>query len=229
VFVVWGTRNTGKVDQRDGQYALTRFFHVYYVPLVPTSSVWVTSEGLGHDIKLSPRSVIAGYSRTWAIVLGVAAVLGWGGTTLFALALAAVALAAASWTWKDVSGERNVRRSDMNLLAFGTRCEPKLLPAPLAATLETELSERWAVLADGQSPGDVARFGTDDVDRAAAAYGVLRLKALSLPAPQAKQADADAQRIADGVRDKLQITDGGPYRSAAVDQRLSSIDPDPKK
>ena len=225
MFVVWGTRNAGKVDQRDGQYALTRFAHVYWLPLIPTSSVWVTSEGIGHEMKFSVRSVLSGYARTWALVLGTAGILGVGGTAVFVLAIAAVALAAMSWAWKDTNGDRAERRSDMNQRAFGTRCEPKLLPAPPVATLTTELKERWAVVADGQSPGDVARFGTDDMERAASAYGVLRLTALTLPPAQAKDAEAEAQRIAEGAREKLQITDGGPYRSAALDQRMLPADP----
>jgi hypothetical protein len=99
------------------------------------------------------------------------------------------------------------------------------LPSGLAATLESELKDRWAHVAEGQSPGDVARFGTDDVDRAAAAYGVLRLTARSLPSSQAAEAEADALRIAEGVRDKLQITDGGPYRSSTIHDSLHPSKP----
>jgi hypothetical protein len=233
VFVVWGTRNAGKVDQRDGQYALTRFAHVYWLPLFPTSAIWVTSDGVGHDMKLSGKSVVAGYARTWAVVAAVAGVVGFGGTLAFAAAIGAVALGALSLAWTNVTSDSAMRRSDLNLLAFGTRCEPKLLPAPLVETLTIEAKERWATVSDGQSPGDVARFGPnveraglapasggDDLERAAAAYGVLRLTALSLPKAQADEAEADAKRIAEGVREKLQVTEGGPYRSAAVSQRL---------
>jgi hypothetical protein len=225
VIVFWGTRNAGKVDQRDGQYALTRFAHVYWLPLFPTSGIWVTEEGVGHEMKLSPRSVIAGYARTWGLVLGVAGALGIGGSTGFVAALVAVALGALSWTWKDVVTDAAKRKSDLNQLAFGTRCEPRLLPAEIAETLTVEANERWASVADGQSPGDVARFGTDDLERAAAAYGVLRLTALALPPAQAAEAEADAQRIADGARDRLQVTEGGPYRSSVLDARLLPADP----
>lgn len=220
MFVVWGTRNAGKVDQRDGQYALTRFGHVYWLPLFPTSAIWVTHDGLGHPMKLSGKSVLAGYARTWSIVLAIAGVGGVGGTLGFAAAIAAVAIGALSMSWTSVMSDSSKRRSDLNQLAFGTRCEPKLLPAPLVETLTAEAKSRWALVSDGQSPGDVARFGTDDLDRAAAAYGVLRLSALSLPPAQAAEAEADAKRIAEGVREKLQVTEGGPYRSAAVSQRL---------
>ena len=49
MIVIWGTRNAGKVDQREGQYALTRFAHVYWLPLFPVSSLWVTRDGYGYD------------------------------------------------------------------------------------------------------------------------------------------------------------------------------------
>ncbi len=225
MFVVWGTRNAGKVDQRDGQYALTRFAHVYWLPLFPTSAIWVTSDAVGHDMKLSGKSIVAGYARTWALVAAAAGVIGYGGTLAFVAALATVALGALSLSWTNVVTDAAKRRSDLNMLAFGTRCEPKLLPAALVETLTVEAKERWAIVSDGQSPGDIARFGTDDLERAAAAYGVLRLSALSLPKAQADEAEADAKRIADGAREKLQLTEGGPYRSVAASQRLLPAEP----
>ena len=226
--IVWfGTRAAGKVDQRDGQYAVTRFAHVYFLPLIPTGSIWVTQEGVGHDIKLSWKSVIAGYARTWSLVLGALGIL-WGGPAFIA-AIGAVAVGALSLAWRDVQGDSAKRKSDLNLLGFGTRCEPKLLTDGIAETLRKECDERWALLANGQSPGDVARFGTDDIDRASAAYAVLRLHALTMPRDKAAEAEADAKRIADGVRDKLQISDGGPYRSAVIDAHLVPEDPNPSK
>jgi hypothetical protein len=228
VIVIWGTRNGGKVDRREGQYALTRFAHVYYLPLFPVSSMWVTRAGVGHAMKMSGKSVIAGYTRTWGLVLGLVGLAGIGGSVGFGAAVGGVVAAALSWAWKDVATDAAKRRSDLNLLAYGTRCEPKQLPPELADALKGEVTRRWAEISDGQSPGDVARFGTDDVQRAATAYGVLRLSALGLPAAQAAEAERDAARIADGVREKLQLTEGGPYRSAAIDDRLQPEKP-PKR
>lgn len=220
MIVIWGTRNAGKIDQRDGQYALTRFAHIYWLPLFPVSAIWVTEDGLGHAMKLSARSVLAGYARTWGVLLGVLGIAGIGGSAAFGAALVGVSLAALSWAWKDVQGTSAKRRNDLNQLAFGTRCEPKLLPDELAAGIKLDVNHRWALLSDGQSPGDVARFGTDDLSRAAAAYGVLRLSALTLPPAQSAEAERDAARIAEGAREKLQLGEGGPYRSAAIDDRL---------
>ena len=178
MIVIWGTRNAGKVDHREGQYALTRFAHVYWLPLFPVSAMWVTRDGYGHTMKMSGKSVVAAYARTWGVILGIAGLVGWVGLPA---AIAGVSLAALSWAWKDVSTASDKRRSDLNLLAFGTRCEPKLLPDGLASGIKAELDARWAQISDGQSPDEVARYGTDDVTRAATAYGILRLAALSLP------------------------------------------------
>jgi len=220
MIVIWGTRNGGKIDQREGQYALTRFAHVYWMPLFPVSSIWVTRDGIGHSMKMSGKSVLAGYSRTWGVLV---AALGVAGVIPLVPAAIAVSLTALSWAWKDVNTDGHKRRSDLNQLAFGTRCEPKLLPGELAEGIKLELDQRWALISDGQSPDEVAKFGTDDVQRAATAYGLLRLTALNLPADKAREAEAAASRIADGVREKLQITDGGPYRSSAVEDSSTQL------
>lgn len=225
MIVIWGTRNAGKVDHREGQYALTRFAHVYWLPLFPVSAMWVTRDGFGHEMKMSGKSVLAGYARTWGPLLGILGVAGVGGSTGFVAALVGVVAAALSWAWKDVQTPGARRRSDLNQLAFGTRCEPKLLPAGLALSVENELRDRWAQLAGGESPNDLARFGSDDVHKAATAYGLLRMSALHLPSAQAQDAERDAERIAEGIREKLSLGDGGPYRSAAIDASLNPEKP----
>ncbi|NVB79490.1 MAG: hypothetical protein HOV81_13930 [Kofleriaceae bacterium] len=192
---------------------MTRFAHVYYVPLFPVAAMWITREGFGHSMKLSGRSVLAGYARTWGPLAALAGLMT-GGVGGVGIAAASLALTAWSWMWKDVRTPTAQRRSDLNARAFGTRCEPKLLPSDVATALEAELKQRWAVVSDGQSPSDVARFGTDDVHKAAAAYGVLRLSARQLRGAQAAEAERDASRIAEGIRD-LQISEG-PYRSSAI-------------
>lgn len=216
MIVIWGTRRVGKIDHRDGQYALTRFAHVYWLPLFPVGAVWITREGYGHSMQMSARGVLAGYARTWGAILGAAGVAGVGGAAGFAVALAAVGTAALSLSWRKPAGKAAERRSDMNQLAFGTRCEPSLMPEELVVVLRPELESRWAQLANGETPSDVARFGTDDPARAAAAYGVLRLAALTLPGAQRSEAEAEAARIADKVHDLPQLTEGGPYRNALL-------------
>ncbi len=79
VYVRYGTRLSGKVDAFAGSYIATRFFHIYYVPLIPLSS-WMV---LGEDgastraisMPLNLRSIAAAYLRgvgsILAVVLGI--------------------------------------------------------------------------------------------------------------------------------------------------------------
>ncbi len=216
MIVIWGTRRVGTIDKREGQYALTRFAHVYWLPLFPVGAVWITRDGYGHAMKMSGRGVAAGYARTWGPLLGVAGVAGAGGMAGFVVALAAVSTAALSWSWRKPATKAAERRSDMNHLAFGTRCEPSLMPDDLLVVLRPELESRWHKLSNGDTPSDVARFGTEDPARAAAAYGVLRLTALSLPAKQRHEAETEATRIAEKLHDMPLLTEGGPYRNVEL-------------
>lgn len=216
MIVIWGTRRVGKLDAREGQYALTRFAHVYWLPIFPVGAVWITRDGYGHSMKLSGRGVAAGYARTWGPLLGAVGVAGAGGMAGFALALAAVSTAALSWSWRKPASKAAERRSDMNQLAFGTRCEPSLMPEELVVVLRPEIEARWKALSNGETPSDVARFGTEDPARAAAAYGVLRLSALTLPHAQQAEAESDATRIAEKLHDVPLLTEGGPYRNAEL-------------
>jgi hypothetical protein len=73
--IVWGTTNAGKVDQVPGGtfHVVTRFGHVYYIPLIPTAS-YVVLEELGDggfngaQIPLSFKSILAGWLRGGSIV-----------------------------------------------------------------------------------------------------------------------------------------------------------------
>src|ERR1043165_6044280 len=79
MIVIYGTRFYGEVDNHGGQRQLTKFFHIYWVPLVPISTMWVTRdvEGghNGHPVTMSGRSVLAGYARVWGPVAGIAAAM----------------------------------------------------------------------------------------------------------------------------------------------------------
>lgn len=68
----------GRVDQVPGTcYVATRFFHLYYVPLIPLSS-WVIVHGSensagfkGQQIPLSMKSVMFGWLQGYLIVFGL--------------------------------------------------------------------------------------------------------------------------------------------------------------
>ena len=81
--IVWGSVNAGKVDEVPGGmfHVVTRFGHVYYVPMIPLGSFIVLekmSDGSfnGAPIPLSFKSILAGWIRGGSIVAMIGAVVG---------------------------------------------------------------------------------------------------------------------------------------------------------
>lgn len=217
MIVIYGTRFYGEVDSYGGQRQLTKFFHIYYVPLVPIDTLWVTRDlergYTGHAVKMSGRSILAGYARVWGPVAAVGSFLaGSVGGTVAAVGLLAVS--AWTWTWRSVRAAREQRRSDFHLVAFGTRCDPLNMDEDLAASLQPHIAERWAEVSEGNSPEDVARLGAANPAQAVLAYASLRLAARLAPRDHARTSLEASERIIDAVRESPAL-EGGPYRSSA--------------
>jgi hypothetical protein len=218
MIVIYGTRFYGEVDSHGGQRQLTRFFHIYYVPLVPVGTLWVTRDAErgynGHAVRMSGRSVLAGYARVWGPVAAVGALIA-GSVGGFLAAVGLLGLMAWTWTWRSVHGPREQRRSDFHLLAYGTRCDPLRMEDELAASLQPHVARRWAEVADGNSPEDVARLGAANPAQAVLAYASLRLAARLAPEDHARRLSLeDSERILDAVK-QTPALDGGPYRAIA--------------
>ena len=83
--IITGVRFAGKVDAvpRIGHVA-TRFFHIYYVPLIPLGTFLVTREGdtdfAGVPLPLNGKSILVGWLRTfgWLGLIGSPIVAGLG-------------------------------------------------------------------------------------------------------------------------------------------------------
>jgi hypothetical protein len=228
MIVIYGTRCYGRVDAHGGQHHQTRFFHIYYVPLIPVESVWVTdsdSEGRyrGHDVRMSGRSVLAGYARVWG-PLGAVACIASGGVGGIAAGVALGAVSVWTWTWRSLRSARDRRRSDFHQLAFGTRCDPLAMDEALATSLQPHIAQRWAQVSEGNSPEDVARLGASNPAQALMAYASLRLAARLAPGRHAAAARADSERILDSIKDDPSQIGAGPYRSAPLP---GASDPDP--
>jgi hypothetical protein len=221
MIVIYGTRFYGQVDSYEGQHQLTKFFHIYYVPLIPVGTLWVTREldrgYSGHAVQMSGKSVLAGYARVWGPVAAIAAIAaGSVGGIVAAAALAGVSVW--TWTWHSVRNARERRRSDFHLLAFGTRCDPLKMEDELASVLAANVAERWAQVANGSTPEDVARLGAADPTQAVLAYASLRLAARLAPGEHARKARDASERILDAIKDGDAMLEGGPYRSTGQPQ-----------
>ena len=231
MIIIYGHRAYGRVDEWGGEYAQTSFAHVYYVPLVPTGSRWVTRElngqQLGLPIGLHAKSIAAAYLRTWALVVA-AAMFGFApGIVTGIVAVALCAASAYSWSWRGLRGVRARQRSDFNLLAYGTRCEPALIMRDVRVKLVEELEGRRTRLPEQRPVEDIARFGANDLQEAVIAYGLLRLAALEQHDPDA---EAGADRLLVGSHETVPSGEG-PYRqtrpeapdAAATHAQLSQV------
>ena len=228
MIVIYGTRFYGEVNSYGGQRQLTKFFHMYWVPLVPVSTLWVTrdvDDGYsGHAVAMSARSIVAGYARVWGPIAAICAVIS-GNIGGYVAAGALGALSAWTWGWRSVRAGRERRRSDFHQLAFGTRCDPLEMDARLASVLQADVAERWAQVADGNTPEDVARLGAANPAQAVLAYASLRLAARLAPGDAARAARDASERVLDALKDANPVAlEGGPYRSNMPAQLPAGVD-----
>lgn len=106
MFIFWGQRSYGAVEQSGAVHIVTRFFHVQFMPIFPIGSYLVHKEQqLERAIPLHGLSVLAAVLRTWGFLLMLVLVYqaldsGWGrGLTLQGLTHPALLfLAAALWS-----------------------------------------------------------------------------------------------------------------------------------
>jgi hypothetical protein len=81
MIIIWGQKLYGRVDRVPGHfYVATRFFHLWYIPLIPLGS-WIVLEGTeagdgwrGASIGVSLKSTLFGWFRGACIVFAIAAV-----------------------------------------------------------------------------------------------------------------------------------------------------------
>ncbi|HET9991550.1 MAG TPA: hypothetical protein VFQ65_23635 [Kofleriaceae bacterium] len=214
MMIIYGHRSYGRVHGHGGEHAQTQFAHLYYMPLIPMSSFWVTSTHGGSvrglDIKLSARSVIATYLRWWGPVAAALAFALAPGVLGAVIAAPVVVAVAAAWSWRSVRSARAIRHAEVDRIVFGTRCPPALLTVEKRQDLRRRLDERWSKIGGGRSPEDVVSFGPRSPEEALFAYGLLRLAAVDHRDPAA--ADG-AERILAGI--EREPTEGSPYRGDA--------------
>ncbi|MEO8551386.1 MAG: hypothetical protein ABI678_15515 [Kofleriaceae bacterium] len=215
MLIIYGRRAYGRVDAHGGEYAHTTFAHLWYMPLFPIQSYWITQEGdapLGFEIGFHGRSVMTAYLRMWAPLVAIACLA--SGSPIIGAAFAALGVGA--WLWRPAP---LARRSDFNFVAYGTRCEPSRMPRDMRDRVKRSLEGRWEDLALGKPPEDIAQFGAKTIDEAATAYGLLRLSAVERRDPNGHNL---ADRIAAGQYDKAPAGEG-PYREDTHDAPASAV------
>lgn len=217
MIIIYGHRLGGEVDREsvDGHtdYALTKCFTLYGVPLIPMETFWVRDRRTT-AIRAYGRSAWRMFARWWgpitaALVAALAAVVN---------PLAAIGLAPCAFmTWygfrpAPALSPRERRRRAFANAVYGQRCPPELLLPAMRERILDELKARWGELGRGRSPEDVARHGATDGAEAAAAYMLLALEALTATRATARSLAADADRILEGTIEP--VADAGPFRVA---------------
>lgn len=116
--IVFGTRFFGKVDVVPNLFHVaTNFFHIYYLPLIPTGSMLVLGQSGNHvngvKIPLSGKSILMAWGRVACVIamiffgLGAIVIAGDQETVLAvmfaALSATAILLLVMSYKWKRVS------------------------------------------------------------------------------------------------------------------------------
>ncbi|MCA9258691.1 MAG: hypothetical protein KDA61_05810 [Planctomycetales bacterium] len=84
MFVIYGSKLYGKVDEIDGVgHVATQFAHLFWIPLLPLKSYFVTeqrgSEFAGTPVGLNIKSVAMAYVRAFSIVFVIAGIGGLNG------------------------------------------------------------------------------------------------------------------------------------------------------
>jgi hypothetical protein len=220
MIIIYGTRHFGRTGGHKGQYATTKYFHVYYVPLLPADSTWITREAngqrLGHPVRTSAKRVAAGYATVWGPIAAIAGLSTALSGALLGIPFAIAGAAASVWSLRTraLRTDRDRLRSDFNQLAFGTRCDPLDMTTPMAEAMRDDVEAAWADAAAGKSPEDVARFGADGLRQAVCAYAVLRLAARTTDGPAAARAlTASEQLLERHAGASVTELEGGPYRA----------------
>ncbi|HET9989979.1 MAG TPA: hypothetical protein VFQ65_15720, partial [Kofleriaceae bacterium] len=218
MLIIYGRRSYGRVDSHGGEHAQTTFAHVWYMPLFPIQSYWITRDGdapLGFEINMHGRSVLLAYLRMWGPLVAIGC---FAAGSIGALVAGAVisALSIAAWIARTA---RPSRRSDFNLVAFGSRCEPARMSTEMRARVKQGLQERWDKLGLTRPPEDIAQYGAKSFHEATTAYGLLRIAGTDRRDASAHTA---ADRIAAGEYDTAPAADG-PYREDHADPSVSTV------
>jgi hypothetical protein len=177
------TRTYGRVDEDRGEYAETEFLGLGPLPLTPVRSFWITHDGggprSGFPIKLHGWSVAAVYLRFWLPCLMLPLLISRSFRPDALVIAVGVACAASLWSWSWwPRGEAARRRSDYDLITFGSRCDPARMKPAMTELLRHRLELHLAGQSAVPPTSDGARLAASEVNEALVAYGLLRLAAV---------------------------------------------------
>ncbi|NMO14058.1 hypothetical protein HPC49_50105 [Pyxidicoccus fallax] len=203
--IISGVRYYGDVRGCGGQHIATRFVHLYFLPLIPLGSMWVTGEeereekGLlgkkketvtvGVEIPFHFLSAFMGYLRTWMLLFSVI-------SFFQGRYLLGVSLIVASVISILVTGVYGAKANRQKLFGAqtGLYCDPDILPRDTAARMLEQLLPEWRARHGNMPPESF----TGEVEKRCTAlhYAVLRLTARTTQSARARElAEALFQKV----------------------------------
>jgi hypothetical protein len=202
MMVIHGIDRFGRIESGGGEYLVTRFHHLFLVPIIPIGSEWITENDgtrlLGRPCRLSWRSVLTAYARAWGVIAAAALVL-WiaalGGGPI-ALGVAAIAVYVGRMYWRrPLRDRRELRRIELQRPVFGIALDPRQLRRADALLLLPAAEAGFAEVSGGRTALDVARTGASSEAQAAHAFVVLRLMAACERRARAAELVAASDRL----------------------------------
>ena len=213
--LVFGERLGGRIDGHEGQYGCTRFFHILFLPIIPTAGLWAVSEERdeAHETRYNLRSIVSGYLRTWGPALTIGQIY-WGGSP-GVVTYTLLGLAFATYKWWNLRGRKSQLMATMTAQALGSACPTRLLTSELAKSKLDEAEGLWAKIDSGRTLQDVARFGPESEEETAFALTILGLR-IRVKQGDVAQSEALVDAILEGVRETSALDLGGPMRARTL-------------
>ncbi len=151
MFVFYGSRHYGSLWKVGDQRLVTKFFHVYWLPLIPTGSEFILEQGGDSyrriPVSLSGRSILLGYMRVHGFVATVItffmALAAWdAGNYWFAgvPVLAAVLWGLTMFKWGNLSVGEQAQCSLLQLVT-GIGLFPKRMPNDMVQEIWQSMAE----------------------------------------------------------------------------------------
>jgi hypothetical protein len=175
MFVIYGVRSYGAVDNEDGSQHATRFVHVYYLPLIPVGGVRIHPTGDEQAASMDFKSVLIAYARFWGFVVAaglcftaysqlernLVSGLAWmgAGTAVLLASLGA-------WFWAGVR-----RKNSPVVLALGFAIPLAVVGLMSVSAIKENLSRKVSMFASDSSgrPSEaLLAFAKEQVEREAA-------------------------------------------------------------
>jgi hypothetical protein len=217
MIIVHGSRWYGQAFERGEQCVKTRCYHLYFLPLIPLSQMWITrrvgDQLVGIPIRWSWSAALSVVGLPWGALLALII----GAAVAPVAAIPVIGLVLVGWIAalraSQTVGRRADAGRDLAATVLRTGCPPELLSDPMAPMIAGDLDQAWAKACPDRSPEDVAALGPRDLGEAALAYTLLAVRARLERGALAATLRERAERVVVALERTPSLPEGAPYRA----------------